>query len=85
MLNWLKRLVAGRELAELERWRVECAQAQRWLAEFYEAEIALHHVRQAAEGKASSFHLPRIRDALRARRAMEGRSKPGPFSVGTRI
>lgn len=76
MLNWLKHLVAGRELAELERWRVECAQAQRWLCEFYEADAALYYLRRAAEGKEASSELSGIRDALRTRRAT-----PRPLAI----
>ena len=30
MVNWLKRLIAGKELAELDRYRLASAEAFRW-------------------------------------------------------
>ena len=32
MLNWLKWKIAPREMAALQRYRVACDEAQRWLA-----------------------------------------------------
>lgn len=75
MLNWLKWIIAGRELAELERWRVECGQAERWLSESDDARHALEYVRGMAEGvecKSVSW----VRDRMRERRA-----RPNMFAV----
>jgi hypothetical protein len=33
-MNWLKRLVAGKEMDELERWRAHWSAYRQWLAEF---------------------------------------------------
>ncbi|KVL59268.1 hypothetical protein WT01_15685 [Burkholderia cepacia] len=50
MLEWLKRLVARRELEELDRWRVECVEARRWFAEFPEVAHALDYLSGFAKG-----------------------------------
>lgn len=76
MLNWLKWIIAGRGLAELERWRVSCAEAQRWLSEFPDAFSALGHVRGEAT-LSGGANLPRLRETMRNRRA----AKPSPFTV----
>ncbi|MBB3258209.1 hypothetical protein F4827_003077 [Paraburkholderia bannensis] len=68
MIGWLKHLIAGRELDELQRWRVEARETQRWLGEFHEVDVALTHLINRATGKVTSFDLPRTRAALRERR-----------------
>lgn len=67
MLQWLKWLVAGKELAELERWRVECMAAEQWLAEFDDARHALQYVSGAAQGS-NVESLQWLRDGMRKRR-----------------
>ena len=77
MIGWLKRLVAGRELDELERWRVTLSSAERWLAEFTDVTDALAHVRVHASGK-DGFEwrhysdISRVRERMRNRRAISG-------------
>ncbi|WGS53558.1 hypothetical protein LFL96_21095 [Paraburkholderia sp. D15] len=68
MLNWLKWKIAGRELAELERWRFECAQARRWLVGFPETSVALDWLSKVAEGKPAGRleHVRSKMDCLRA-------------------
>lgn len=68
MLRWLARRLAGRELAELERWRVYCGEAERWFAEFPEVRVALEHVRLQAEGEPVDF-IMRVRGRMRRLRA----------------
>lgn len=65
MIGWLKRLVAGRELDELERWRVECGHTRRWLAEFPDVVSALDHLSAAA---AFGYgNISKLRDEMRVR------------------
>lgn len=71
MLNWLKRLVAGRELAELDRWRVEFEQAERWLAEFPDVAMALGNIRRSIAGNEMFYDMPALRDRMRMRRDNE--------------
>ncbi|SAK98403.1 hypothetical protein AWB80_07511 [Caballeronia pedi] len=70
MIRWLREriawLVAGQDLAELERWRTSCAEAQRWLSEFPDAFTALGHVRGEAAGLGGNISW--IRDVMRKRR-----------------
>jgi hypothetical protein len=72
MLRWLKRkitwAVAGRELAELERWRVECNQMRRWLAEFPDVCDALDHLSRTARGYENPEFITVLRDYMRCRR-----------------
>jgi hypothetical protein len=80
MIRWLKRqiarAVAGAELAELERWRVEWSETRRWLAEFNDAADALDHLDRIAKGRHHDG-LIALRDRLRRRRD----AKPGSFST----
>lgn len=49
--DWLKRLVAGSELAELERWRLWCDEHHKWLAhEFPDVAMTLDNLRYYADG-----------------------------------
>lgn len=71
MMGWLKRMiawaVAGDELAELERWRVESKQVRRWMAEFPDVCTALDHVERFATGLPYRG-LSEVREAMRNRR-----------------
>jgi hypothetical protein len=77
MINWLKRLVAGRELDELERWRVECNQARRWLGEFPDVISALDHL--SASAACGFRNISALRDEMRRRRD----ANPGPFTAAS--
>jgi hypothetical protein len=72
MICWLKRkiawAVAGRDLAELERWRVECDQLLRWLAEFRDVCDALDHLGRTARGYENPEFITVLRDHMRRRR-----------------
>lgn len=68
MLDWLKRKIAGRELAELERWRLNWLDTRQWLAEFDDARDALDHLRQKVDG-VRVYDIERLRDNMRERRA----------------
>lgn len=70
MLQWLKWKIAGREMAELENWRVQWTFVRRWLAEFDDARDALDFLRQEVDG-VSPFEISRLRDNMRARRDEE--------------
>lgn len=67
MLNLLKFLIAGKELLELDRYRVEMQQARRWLAEFPDAADALDYVDSSARGLPIG-ELRAVREFMRARR-----------------
>jgi hypothetical protein len=58
-----------RQNRALERWAVECSEAERWLAEFPEAVDALHYVRTAATvgGIDIGWHRERMRQRARVR------------------
>ncbi len=59
MREWLKRKIAPKEMAELERWRVEWEEYRRWLAEFELVAVALDNLRAEVEGKAlDACHPP---------------------------
>lgn len=51
MLNWLKWKIAGKELAELERWRTTTDKYWRWLGEFYPVSLTLENLREEVAGK----------------------------------
>lgn len=80
MIRWLKKIVAGRELVELERWRVESSYARRWLGEFPDVIAALDYLSAAA-----SFgygNISRVRDEMRARRGGNLHRGYQPASTG---
>lgn len=80
MFKWLKRRVAwaiaGDDLAELARWRLEWAETRRWLAEFDDVADALDHMEAFVRGRQYSG-LNNLRDRMRKRHD----AKPGPFSM----
>lgn len=64
MLNWLKQLVAGKELAELERYRVASAEAFRWnLVHVPAAAETADWIRRVAEG-VTPLNPEKLRDRL---------------------
>lgn len=75
MIAWLKRLiawaVAGDELAELERWRVESRQVRRWMAEFPDVCTAIDHIEAFASGR-HYCGLSEVREGMRNRAAWTG-------------
>ena len=64
MLNWLKWMIAGKELSELERWRVQWQESRRWMAEFPDVATALDHMRAEVAGEAVSS-IRAVRDSIR--------------------
>ncbi|KVG33856.1 hypothetical protein [Burkholderia diffusa] len=68
MFEWLKRLVARRELEELDRWRVECVEARRWFAEFPEVSHALDYLAGFAKGTHGG-RIDQAREKMRGIRA----------------
>lgn len=70
MLNWLKWLIARKEMQELDRWRVQWEVHRRWLAEFRDAADALDHLRQEVSG---DYQRPivAIRNGMRERAAAQ--------------
>lgn len=67
MLRFLKRIVAGKELDELERWRVHWQETRQWLAAFPDAAAALDYLQTRAEGYEQIPDLREIRDRMRER------------------
>lgn len=53
MKDWLKRLLAKKELEELHRWRLHWDSYRRWLAEFPEIAITLDNLKTEVDGKVS--------------------------------
>lgn len=64
MLEFLKWLVASKEMAELERWRIEWNEHRRWLAEFPLVGMALDNMKSEVEGK-QSVRLSDLRERMR--------------------
>lgn len=59
MPEWLKWLVAGKELEELYKWRSEWEEYRRWLAEFPQVAMALDNMRSEINGEAlDACHPP---------------------------
>lgn len=85
MFEWLKRLVARRELEELDRWRLECVEARRWFAEFPEVAHALDYLAGFAKGT----HGGRIDQAREKMRGMlesdVNRAAHNPFMAPLRV
>jgi hypothetical protein len=84
MLKWIKRLVAGKELDELARWRINSMAARQFFAEFPDARDALVYVRARASGDfAEDFDmpLPELRDMMRRRRAVAPALSPAVADV----
>jgi hypothetical protein len=71
MMGWLKRAiawaVAGDDLAELSRWRLESKEMRRWMAEFPDVCTALDHIERFATGL-TYRGLTEVREAMRNRR-----------------
>jgi hypothetical protein len=68
MMTWLKWLIAGREMAELERWRSTALDARRWFSEFRDVAEALDYVRQQATGEGPQEFIDVVRRRMRDRR-----------------
>jgi len=91
MIEWLKWLVAGRELAELERWRVQCRMAEQWLAEFPAAASALDYLHRAVT--VGDVEIAGHREAMRRERRIRGElvapavfgCQPAPVLSGTLV
>lgn len=67
MITWFKWLLAGKELEELYRWRVQWHEYRRWLAEFKDISLALDNLKAEVEGQGlSASLLP---------------SEPGPWTI----
>ena len=75
MREWLKWLVARKEMAELSRWNVQWNEHRRWLAEFPDAAIALDHLKEEVTGdyQCTTCDLRDLRDAMRVRRPQEAK------------
>ena len=75
MREWLKWLVARKEMAELSRWNVQWNEHRRWLAEFPDAAIALDHLKEEVTGdyQCTIRDLRDLRDAMRVRRPQEAK------------
>lgn len=63
---WLRRLVAGPDLDELERWRMAHSQASQWFVDFPDARDVLRWVHDGAKGK-ECLSIYQLRDLARAR------------------
>lgn len=72
--EWLKWRVAGAEMAELERWRVRCEEASRWLAEFHDAADVLDHLAAWASPDRERVDVSTLREVMRIRRAASERA-----------
>ena len=72
MREWLKWLVARKEMAELSRWSVQWNEHRRWLAEFPDAAIALDHLKEEVTGDYQCT-IRDLRDAMRVRRPQEAK------------
>lgn len=68
MLNRLKWWIAGKELAELERWRVQWQEHRRWFAEFKSVAVALDHMKSEVDGLPVTA-IGAVRDSLRSNNA----------------
>lgn len=77
MREWLKWLVARKEMAELSRWNVQWNEHRRWLAEFPDAAMALDHLKEEVTGDYQCT-LRCLRDAMRARHAQEAKQGEQP-------
>lgn len=72
MKNWLKRLFAGKELDELERWRVMADEQRRWLNEFPDIAMALDSL--IADGKGlDGTNVQQLRENIRMVRDVQRR------------
>lgn len=63
MRNWLKRLVAGKEMAELERWRLAWWLHRQWLGTFKNVTVVLESIKSQADGLANE-DMPKLRSML---------------------
>lgn len=74
LVEWFKRLVAGKELAELDRWRFHWRESRFWLKEFEDSRDALDQLRQRVDG-VRHYDYDRLQDNMRKRRIeREGRA-----------
>lgn len=60
-MNWLRNrlkwLIAGDEMAEVERWRVRCSEYDRWLAEYPDIALVLRNLHQRASGEGCTSNI----------------------------
>lgn len=58
MKNWLKWLIAGNEIAELNRWRVMWHEYRAWLSEFKPVGLALDNLKAEVTGQQLNACFP---------------------------
>lgn len=63
---WLARLIAGRELAALQRYRAACALAWRWNGEVRASADTAEWIGEVGEGKRGA-DIEQFRERLRSR------------------
>lgn len=70
MREWLKWLIARKEMAELARWNAQWNEHRRWFAEFPDVAKALDHLKEEVTGDYRCT-LRDLRDAMRAAQAKQ--------------
>lgn len=63
MLDWLKRLIAGPELAALERYRLACGLAWRWNGQIPASAKTAEWIRDVGQGE-RGMDIERFREEL---------------------
>ena len=64
MLEWLKHLIAGSELAALNRYRVACGLAHQWNGQIRASSDTAEWIGQVGEGK-RGMDIEQFRERLR--------------------
>ena len=64
LLEWLKWQIAKKEMAELDRWRIEWHDHRRWFAEFQVTATAFDHLKARVEGEPVT-NISTVRDSCR--------------------
>jgi hypothetical protein len=72
--EFLKRRVAGSELDELYRWRVQFYEHRRWFAEFQDVSDVLDSIKAKVSGDVYSDDIPSLRNILRDRLITKNRT-----------
>lgn len=73
IINWIKRCIAPKEMAELDRWRTEWQNHRQWFAEFPSAACALDHMKCDVYGEPVT-NIMTVRDSCRV---YYGKAKKG--------
>lgn len=64
MIDWLKRMIAGKEMRALDRYRAACGLTWRWNGQIHGSSETAEWIQQVGEGE-RGYDIEKFRESLR--------------------